>query len=126
MSSNNNIIPTISITLRKPSIRIYKETLHILGDPTHVLLMVNPKDCSIIISPSNGSDSTAHNVAKYLNKGRKSPELYSTPLIRKLKMLCPNWQDSDSYKFYGEYVQNESVVKFKLSDAILLTKVGDN
>ena len=126
MTMNNNNIPTISISLRKPSIRIYKETLHLLGDPSHILLLVNPTERSIIISPSDGSDKTAHNVAKYLKKNVKSPELYSTPLIRKLKMLCHNWTDNDSYKMQGEYVQNESVVTFKLDNAILLSKVGDN
>ena len=122
----NKIIPTISISLRKPSIRIYKETLHLLGNPTHVLLMINPIDCSLIISPSNGSDVTAHNVAKYMKKNTKSPELYSTSLIRKLKILCKEWQDTDSYKMHGEYVESESVVKFKLADAILINKIGVN
>ena len=78
-------IPTISICFKKPSIRIYKDTLHLIGDPSHVLLFINPQKSSIIISPSDSTDSKALYVAKYLAKDKKSIELYSTFLIQELK-----------------------------------------
>ena len=65
---NKNIQPTISISLKKPLIRIYKETLHLIGTPTHILLLVNPQEHSLIIIPSNKSDVKAHYVAKYFAK----------------------------------------------------------
>lgn len=119
---NKNIQPTISISLKKPLIRIYKETLHLIGTPTHILLLVNPQEHSLIIIPSNKSDVKAHYVAKYFAKNKKSVELYSTSLIKQLRGLCPSWQDNQTYKMLGEHIPNENIVKFNMTNATLITK----
>lgn len=119
---NKTTQPTISISFKKPLIRIYKSTLHLIGTPTHVLLLVNPKEKTLVISPSDGSDLKAHYVAKYLAKNKKSIELYSTSLIKQLKCLCPNFEEGSAYKFFGKYIPPEGIAEFKMQDAILITK----
>lgn len=114
--------PMISISLKKPLIRIYKNTLHLIGTPTHVLLLVNPKEKTLVISPSDGSDLKAHYVAKYFAKNKKSAELYSTSLVKQLKYLCPNLEEGSAYKFFGKYISREDIVEFNIQDAILITK----
>ncbi|MCD7878963.1 MAG: hypothetical protein LUG16_03405 [Candidatus Gastranaerophilales bacterium] len=119
---NNNKIPIISISMTKPAIRIYKETLHQIGNPTHILLLVNPKDYSLAIFPSCKSDVKAHNVEKYMKSNYKSVVLYSTPLIRSLKTLCPEWKNDGTYKFYGEVFPEERVAKFIINKGIEIIK----
>lgn len=121
---NKNIQPTISISLKKPLIRIYKETLFLIGKPDHILLLVNPQENTIVITPSNKADIRAHYVAKYFAKNKKSVELYSTSLIKQLRTLCPIWQDNQAYKIFGEHIQCTNIVKFNMSDALLITKRG--
>lgn len=118
----NNKIPTITISLKKPTIRIYKETLYLIGNPTHILLLVNPQECTLVISPSANSDVKAHNVAKYMKKNSKSVELYSTSLINALKALCPEWKSEGVYKFYGALHAKEYVVKFNMTEGLAITK----
>lgn len=110
--------PAISISMKKPGIRIYKDTLHLLEDPNYILLMVNPEDYSIVISPSDWRDCKSHNIARYLFNNTKSITLYSTSLIRELKMLRPNWDYNKAYKIGGVYLQNEFAVKFDMTSAV--------
>lgn len=116
------IQPMISISLKKPLIRIYKSTLHLIGTPTHVLLMINPNEKTLVIHPSDKSDLKAHYVAKYLAKNKKSIELYSTSLIKQLKCLCPNLEDGQAYKFFGKYIPTDGIVEFNMQGATLITK----
>lgn len=116
------IQPMISISLKKPLIRIYKSTLHLIGTPTHVLLLINPKDKTLVIHPSDKSDLKAHYVAKYLAKNKKSIELYSTSLIKQLRVLCPNLEAGQTYKFFGKYIAEDSIVEFNMKESLLITK----
>lgn len=118
---NKNIVPTISVCIKRPTIRIYKKTIHLLGDPSHILLFINPQEHSIIISPSNEYDKKSLHVAKYLAKDKKSVELYSTELIQKL-IKCNSWKGNNSFKMFGEYIKNEDVVKFDMTQAFAITK----
>lgn len=122
---NENIVPTISVCIKRPTIRIYKTTIHLLGDPSHILLLINPQEHSIIISPSNEFDTKSLYVAKYLAKDKKSVELYSTELIQKL-IKCNSWNGNNSFKMFGKYIKNEDVVKFDMTQAFPIAKQGLN
>ncbi len=119
---NNAKMPVISISMKKPAIRIYKETLHQIGNPTHILLLVNPKDYSLAIFPSCKNDVKAHNVEKYMKSNCKSVVLYSTSLIRSLQTLCPEWKNDGAYKFYGEIFAEKKVAKFSMNKGIEIIK----
>lgn len=114
--------PGLSVNLRKYIIRIHKDTLHILGDPEYILLLVNPEDKSVAILPSDRSDSKAHRISRYNLKNNKSFELYSTNLIKNLCGLGTEWKQNGSYKIFGYQVPGQSVVKFKLEEAQEVTK----
>lgn len=114
---NKNLKPGLSVNLRKPLIRIHKDTLHILGDPEYILLLVNPEDKSVAILPSDRSDLKAHRISRYNLKNNKSFELYSTNLVRNLCALGANWKTSGTYKMFGYEVPGQNVVKFKLEEA---------
>ena len=116
---NNPITkPALTVSLKKPSIRIYKETLHLIGNPEYVLLSVNFADNTLVITPSITFDAKAHNVGKYLKNSSKSVVLYSTPLIRSLQQMSGDWQTDKAYRMYGQLALDKKCVQFKLADAI--------
>ncbi len=110
--------PAITVSLRKPCIRIYKQTLHLIGNPEYVLLSVNFTDNTLLITPSITFDSKAHNVGKYLKNSSKSVVLYSTPLIKSLQQMCNTWQNDKVYRMYGKLASENKCIQFKLNDAV--------
>lgn len=117
-----NKIPMMSISLKKSCIRIHKETLHMIGNPPKIFLLVNPEKRALVIFHGKSYNVQPLNVAKYMNHIDKSVEFYSTPLVRKLNELCPEWQIDKSYKFYGEIIPKEKVVWFDMSKGEMITR----
>lgn len=116
---NNPITkPVLTVSLKKPSIRIYKETLHLIGNPEYVLLSLNFVDKTLVITPSITFDAKAHNVGKYLKHRSKSVVLYSTPLIRSLQQMGGNWQKDKAYRILGQLTYDKKCIQFKITDAI--------
>lgn len=113
---SKDLEPTIVISLKRPTIRINKETLQLLGNPSHILLSINPTECSLIILPTNRLDSKALNISKNLNKN--SISLYSTFLVNQLKKICDVFDGEKSYKIFGEYMKSNAVVKFDMKKAV--------
>lgn len=110
--------PALTISLKKHCIRIYKETLRMIGSPEYVLLSVNFANNSLCITPSIKFDAKAHNVGKYMKNSSKSVVLYSTPLVRSLQELSGNWQNDKAYRMYGKVVTDKNCIQFKLQDAV--------
>ncbi len=121
--TNKNIKPVISINLRKPVIRISKDTLTSIGSPEYVLFLVNPKDCSLGILPSDKNDVKAHHLSRYSN--RKSLELHSKALIENLKKLCPFWKNTGTYRMEGYSSGNQLLIKFNMAEAVELRSTDE-
>ena len=115
-------IPMMSISMKKSCIRIHKETLHMIENPSRILLLVNPIEKTLVIFHGKSHDVRTLNVAKYMNHRSKSVEFYSTPLVKKLSELCPNLQNYESYKFYGEIIPQEKIVRFDMSKSEIITR----
>jgi len=119
---NKTLKPAISVNLKKPLIRIHKDTLHLIGDPDYVLLLVNPIMRTLAVLPSNRSDTKAHHISKGSLSNKKSFEIYSTPLVQSLRNLCENWEDNKAYRIYGEAVPNQDVIQFNMAEAVSINK----
>lgn len=117
---NKDLVPTIVIALKRPTIRINKETLQLLGNPSHILLSVNPTECSLMILPTNSMDTKSLNISKNLNKNKKFIELYSTFLVKQLERICDALVGEKSYKMFGEYIKSKAVVKFDMKKAMAI------
>ena len=115
MTGNKILKPAISINLRKPLIRISKDTIHAIGDPEYFLLLVNPNDRTLCIFPSVKTDPKAHRMSKYSH--RKCFELYSRSLVTNLMNLCPNWNNQGTYRMEGVQVKEQNVIKFNMEKA---------
>ncbi len=120
MTENNLSRPAISVDLKKYRIRIHKNTLHSMGDPAYVLLLVNPEERTLAILSSNNSDPRAHKITKASLLNKKPSELYSRSLVKSLRDLCSNWQDNQSYRIYGEIISNEGVAQFHMDESVLV------
>ena len=120
MSENTEAMPSISVDLRKYRIRIHKKTLHAIGDPEYVLLLVNPEERTLAVLRSSRSDPRAHHIARASLVNKKPFELYSRSLVESLCDVCRDWKDNQSYRLYGEIIPNEGIARFDMSGALQL------
>ena len=107
----------ILIDLKKKRIRIHRNTLRAIGDPRHVLLLVNPDVRTVAVMSTTAADKRGHKVYTSPESNRKAYELYSTSLIRNLSILNPNWQEPFKYRMQGEMIPNEGTVVFRMDAA---------
>ena len=108
--------PSISVDMRKGRIRIHKHTLHALGDPDFVVLIINPDEYALGIKCSGIEDKLAHRVRKRIMATKECYELYSKSLIAALRDLCPDWNDDGTYRLEGKVITDENMVVFSLKD----------
>jgi hypothetical protein len=123
MTKNSLTRPAILVDIKKYRIRIHKNTLHSIGDPDDVLLLVNPEERTLAILRSDRSDPRAHHISRVSLAKRKSFELYSRSLVKSLRDVCSDWQDNQSYRMYGEIIPNEGVAQFHIAESVLVNKV---
>jgi hypothetical protein len=120
MIENDLAKPVILVDLKKYRIRIHKNTLHSIGDPDYVLLLVNPDERTLAILGSSRSDPRAHRITRAPVVNRIRFELYSQSLIKSLRDICSHWQDNQSYRMYGEIVPDEGVARFHMDESVLV------
>ena len=119
MSNKSTSRPAILIDLKKDRIRIYKRTLHSIGDPEYIHLLVNPRERILAILRSERSDLRSYRLPRMRFEDKQSFEITSKSLIRNLYNLCNEWQDKCLYRVYGEVVLNKSVAQFNLSESVV-------
>lgn len=115
--SENTGRPAILIDLKKDRIRIYKRTLHAIGDPEYILLLVNPEDRTIVILRSDRDDQRAFRLPQARFADKQCFELHSKALVQNLRGMCEEWIENYSYRIYGEVVKNEGIARFCISGA---------
>ena len=108
----------ILIDLKKKRIRIHRSTLHALGNPVRVYLLVNPEQRMLAVQSAVASDKRAHKVYTTADSNRQTYELYSTSLVNNLLTLNPGWAEPCKYRIQGEAIPSESAVVFKMDDAM--------
>ena len=118
MNSNSGR-PAILIDLKRNRIRIYKRTLHAIGDPKYILLLVNPEDLTVVILRSDQNDQRAVHLPQARFNDKQCFELHSKALIQNLRSMCEDWIDDYSYRIYGEVIKDEGVAQFCISESVL-------
>lgn len=109
--------PVILVDLAKRRIRIHKRTLHFLGDPEYILLLVNPDEKTLGVIGCEKDEKSSHHIPKNRFKSN-SYELYSTSLIYSLREICPDWKDGEKYRIIGELLQNARVARFSMANGL--------
>lgn len=108
---------SILIDSKKYRIRIHKNTLSSIGTPDNILLLVNPKERTLVIQCSNNLEPLALCISKSYLAKRKSIELYSRSLVKSILDICTNWQDNQSYLLYGKTILKGGVALFHLDES---------
>ena len=113
---SDNTKPVISIVDRsRKRIRIHRITLHLLGDPEYIQLLVNPVSKTIAIRKGSVNDPLSLRVYP-IDSEKDSFEIRSSNLMRSLKMVFTKLEEGNSYRIYGEMGTNNEVALFRLDD----------
>lgn len=110
--------PAIFIDQKKYRIRIYKRTLHLLGDPKFIQLLINPEDLIIVIRAADRFDSMTHRIVWKTLSGKQSCELSSKNLIQNIQGVCVCWNEGESYRLFGDMVHPENIARFDLRNVV--------
>lgn len=114
---NNSNKPVLSIDFKKGRIRIHKKTLHLLGDPEYVQLLINPSNRTLAIKCADSKDHLAHRITETDLSSKKSYELHSKELIRSIQSLHYDPKDKRSYRIPGYLIAQEKMALFKMRDS---------
>ena len=98
MSNQTSTSTSISIDLKKYRIRIHKQTIHLLGDPKYIQLLVNPLTMAVAIRPVEKelSGDQSHKVNMSLMNSDNSYEIYSRYFINHQSELIGGLKDNCS------------------------------
>ena len=116
MKNNSLNVPMIVIDSKNNRIRIHRNTLHLLGDPEYIQLLVNPERLMIAVLSSQKL-KTANVIRWDRIAENRSCELYSKILIRQLGSMCPYWKKNGKYRLYGACVSEGLFIQFDMSSA---------
>lgn len=124
--SNDNT-PILVIDLKKNRLRIYKRTLHLLGDPKYVKFLVNPQNMHIVVIPSRPVDTASQKVNWKQIGDNKCCEFYSKNLIQSLHNLCCQMTQDQTFRIFGKLYQmdDERLARFKMNDLILVNNIKE-
>ena len=120
MSDQPTIAIHISVDMKKYRIRVHKSTLHQLGDPPYIQLLINPSACIVAVKSVNRSSSKdqTHRVSKKKLASTNSIEIYSKFFIDKLNELVPDLNDGSCYRMTGSIVSSEKMAIFSFKTLV--------
>ena len=126
MNDTMTLKPVVCIDLKKDRIRIHKTTLHLIGDPAFINLLVNPDSKTLAIRRAYQGDPLALRIRKNQLTDGNCVEFGCRELIRKLQDVEAIWEKNCSYRIYGECNAKESLAKFAMKDSVLVEDITAN
>lgn len=116
MAKSTSFEAVLLIDMKKYRIRIRKQTLHQLGDPSYIQLLINPESMDVAIKSVDhvSSRDQTHTVSKKTMLPDNSIEIYSQAFIKKLKEVTPDLKDGFSYHLSGEVIPSDDLAVFSL------------
>ena len=106
----------LSVDMKKNRIRIFKYTLHKLGDPPYIQLLINPTTSEVAVkavSRSLSKDQT-HKVSRKQLESSNSIEIYSKYFIDKMNEAIPGINPENCYHMTGRIISSEKMAVFSL------------
>ena len=116
MSNTTYTSASILIDLKKNRIRVHKTTLHDLGDPKYIQLLIHPQSMAVAIRcldiPRSGEPH--HKISYRQMKSDNSYEIYSSSLMTKLSETIPTLDCGYSYRMAGKLDPAQRIAIFDL------------
>lgn len=103
------------VDLKYHRIRIHKSTIHLLGNPEYIQILINPGRRVIALLPSVEQDYLAHKMQQGNVNYKQCCEFYSKPLVETMSKLCYQWKSDCSYRVNGQKVSFQNLILFPLS-----------
>ena len=107
---------SLSVDLKKYRIRIFKTTLHMLGDPPYIQLLVNPETKMVAVKsvdhPVSGDQT--HKVSRFALASDNSIEIYSRSFITRLIEVADHLDPGYTYKMTGEVISSQRIALFEM------------
>lgn len=105
----------MTIDLKKRRLRLYRQTLHAIGDPDYILLLVNPEKHKFAIRRGKDGEMGAQKIYwTVLEDKRQCCEIYSTILVDKMHEHFFSPDRFCSYRVNGKVGNRATVVMFDL------------
>ena len=119
---NDNTLscPVVCVDLKKGRLRVHKITLHILGDPDYILLLINPTTGVLAIKETIPDDYLGLKIRKEMLTDGNSYEIYSKDLFRALTTIRSDWETNKSYRIYGDHESKSNAAIFQMKDIVLV------
>ena len=116
MSDTPNQITQISIDLKKYRIRIHKESLHLIGDPKYIQILVNINSRMVAIRAveSGKVDLQTFKVDQNCINSDFSYEIYSRHFITRLCNEFDCFKKSECYRLTGTAIESERMAVFTI------------
>ena len=116
---SNQAQPTttsISIDLKKNRIRIFKSMIHLIGDPKHIQILVNPSTMEMAIRAEDTElpNGQTHKVNQHQMNSENSFEIYSLSFLKKLVELVGTLDTNGTYHISGTVAPGQKTAVFNL------------
>ena len=112
--------PSISMTIdiKQYRIRIHKNTLHALGDPKRIQLLLHPSESIIMVrSPQKGEPYGQEERVVFDKPGNQGTfQLYSKELINRIQRIYPCFENNQVYRLYGTLRPELHAASFSFDD----------
>jgi len=114
--TNAPIIVKMAVDLKRNRIRIHKMTIHLLGDPKYIQLLVDPEGRTVGVRAveSSVSGDQAHRINQTLMASGSSYEICSKLFMKKLQEVVPEIEENCSYRFTGKVLEKQKSAVFSL------------
>lgn len=114
MCNTSKAMAQVSIDFKRSRVRIHKESLHLIGDPKYIQLLVNVEQCRVAIrgidADTRGSDAHRINHARF--NSEFGFEIYSRSFVSKLRSAFSGFEEDCTYRLSGIVYPNERAVVF--------------
>ena len=106
----------VSIDFKRSRVRLYKESLHLIGDPKYIQLMVNVDQRLVAIRgidrDTRGSHAHKINHAKF--NSEMCFEIYSQSFVSNLRSAFDGFEGDCTYRLTGTVYPNDRAVVFEV------------
>lgn len=116
MSGYDETTAFLSVDMKKYRIRIFKTTLHKLGDPPYIQLLINPTTSEVAVKAVSRalSNDQTHKVSRKRLESSNSVEIYSKCFIDRMNEVIPGISPEDCYHMTGKIIPSEKMAVFSL------------
>ena len=104
----------LTVDLKHNLIRLHKSTLHLLGDPPYIQLLINPSSRIVALKASSGNSpgDSVHRVSRKRLHSTRSVEIYSISFTQRLTSVISELKEGHRYRMCGEIILPEKLALF--------------